>query len=125
MDNKDKDLDRFVSELDALTPDDLEGDTFHGHTLDAGKWGLYQKIVKELCELPDRCRSVLAVDYFDEPYPAEKFAKVTVTLPQAVSMEGDGKNSLAAAAVLCDHLSFTNFGGKIRINFLVNNVWAD
>lgn len=122
---KDRDFERKMEEFATMDRDDFVDDIFCGHTLDADRWSLYQKIVKELCELSDRCRGVLAVDYFDEPYPAEKFAKVTVTLPQAVSMEGDVKNSLAAAAVLCDHLSFTNFGGKIRINFVVDDVWAD
>jgi len=51
-----KDLERFIKELETLDVDDLPGGDFQGKTLDVVQWGIYQRIVKLLEDLPDKWR---------------------------------------------------------------------
>lgn len=123
--NINENLKRFMAELDALEQDDLDEDTFHGHKLDAVQWGVYQRIVKALEDLPDKDDNVLTLDYLEVPCPSDRMATVTIAIPQAAMFASETKNALATAVMLCDRWYIMAMGDKVRLSFVVGNVWME
>lgn len=121
----DEALKKFLADLDTVNFNDLGDATFQGHTLNAVQWGVYQRIVKALDGLPDRCKGVMSLDYLTTPNPSEKDATVTVKMAQTITMDGEVKTALAAAAALCDMVFFSTMSDKIRASFSVSNIWTD
>lgn len=119
-----KDLERFIKELETLDVDDLPDGDFHGKTLDMVQWGVYQRIVKLLEDLPDKCDNILTLDYLEAPHPADKMATVTVSVPTAM-FTAEEKLALAGAVVICDRWYVMASDTKVRLSFVVGNIWKD
>lgn len=120
-----KDLEHFIKELETLDVDDLPGGDFQGKTLDVVQWGVYQRIVKLLVDLPDKCDNILTLDYLEAPHPADKMATVTVSIPKTAMFTTDVKVALAGAVVICDRWYVMASGSKVRLSFVVGNIWKD
>lgn len=105
-----KDLERFIKELE---------------TLDVVQWGIYQRIVKLLEDLPDKCDNILTLDYLESPHPADKMATVTVSIPQTAMFTAEVKLTLAAAVAICDRWYVMSSDSKVRLSFVVGNIWKD
>lgn len=120
-----KDLERFIKELEALDVDDLPSDDFQGKTLDVVQWGIYQRIVKLLEDLPDEYDNILTLDYLEAPHPADKMATVTVSIPKTAMFTADEKLALAGAVVLCDRWYVMASDSKVQLSFVVGNIWKE
>jgi len=120
-----KDLERFMKELETLDVDDLPGGDFQGKTLDVIQWGIYQRIVKLLVDLPDKCDNILTLDYLEAPHPADRMATVTVSIPKTAMFTADTKLALAAAVVICDRWYVMSSDSKVRLSFVVGNIWKE
>lgn len=120
-----KDLERFIQELEALEVDDLPSGNFQGKTLDVVQWGIYQRIVKLLEDLPDKCDNILTLDYLEAPHPADKMATVTVSIPKTAMFTTEVKLALAGAVVICDRWYVMAADSKVRLSFVVGNIWKD
>ena len=103
-----KDLERFIKELE---------------TLDVVQWGVYQRIVKLLEDLPDKCDNILTLDYLEAPHPADKMATVTVSVTKNAMFTTDVKLALAGAVVICDRWYVMASDSKVRLSFVVGNIW--
>lgn len=114
---------KFMADLDALDFDDMDDDAFQGKTVNIIQWNVYLRIVRALAALPDNCKGVLSLDYLKKPNPAERDATVTLKLAQISMIDGDIKTALAAAVLICDNVSFSAIGNKVRIGFTVNDIW--
>jgi len=120
-----KDLERFMKELETLDVDDLPGGDFQGKTLDVVQWGIYQRIVKLLVDLPGKCDNILTLDYLEAPHPADRTATVTVSLPKTAMFTADEKLALAGAVVICDRWYVMSSDSKVRLSFVVGNIWKE
>lgn len=120
-----KDLERFIKELETLDADDPPCGDFQGKTLDVVQWGVYQRIVKLLIDLPDRCDNILTLDYLEVPHPADKMATVTVSIPKTAMFTADVKLALAGAVVICDRWYVMASDSKVRLSFVVGNIWKE
>lgn len=120
-----KDLENFIKELETLDVDDLPGDVFKGKTLDVVQWGIYQRIVKLLEDLPDKCDNILTLDYLEAPHPADMMATVTVSIPKTAMFSADVKLALAGAVMICDRWCIMASDSKVRLSFVVGNIWKD
>lgn len=120
-----KDLERFIKELETLDMDDLPDGDFQGKTLDVVQWGVYQRIVKLLVDLPDKCENILTLDYLEAPHPADKMATVTVSVPKTAMFTTDVKVALAGAVVICDRWYVMASDSKVRLSFVVGNIWEE
>ena len=118
-----KDLEHFMKELETLDVDDLPCGDFQGKTLDVVQWGVYQRIVKLLIDLPDRCDNILTLDYLEVPHPADKMATVTVSVTKNAMFTTDVKLALAGAVVICDRWYVMASDSKVRLSFVVGNIW--
>lgn len=118
-----KDLERFIKELETLDTEDLPGGDFQGKTLDVVQWGVYQRIVKLLEDLPDKCDNILTLDYLEAPHPADKMATVTVSVTKNAVFTADVKLALAGAVVICDRWYVMASDSKVRLSFVVGNIW--
>ena len=120
-----KDLERFIKELEVLDVDDPPIGDFQGKTLDVVQWGIYQRIVKLLEDLPDKCDNILTLDYLEAPHPADKMATVTVSIPKTAMFTTEVKLALAGAVVICDRWYVMAADSKVRLSFVVGNIWKD
>jgi len=120
-----KDLECFIKELETLDVDDLPGGDFQGKTLDVVQWGVYQRIVKLLEDLPDKCDNILTLDYLEAPHPADKMATVTVSIPKTAMFSADTKLALAGTVVICDRWYVMVSDTKVRLSFVVGNIWKE
>lgn len=120
-----KDLERFIKELKTLDVDDLPGGDFQGKTLDVVQWGVYQRIVKLLEDLPDKSDNILTLDYLEVPHPADKMATVTVSIPKTAMFTAEEKLALAGAVVICDRWYVMASDTKTRLSFVVGNIWRE
>ena len=118
-----KDLERFIKELETLDTEDLPSGDFQGKTLDVVQWGVYQRIVKLLEDLPDKCDNILTLDYQEAPHPADKMATVTVSVTKNAMFTTDVKLALAGAVVICDRWYVMASDSKVRLSFVVGNIW--
>lgn len=118
-----KDLERFIKELETLDTEDLPSGDFQGKTLDVVQWGVYQRIVKLLEDLPDKCDNILTLDYLEAPHPADKMATVTVSVTKNAMFTTDVKLALAGAVVICDRWYVMASDSKVRLSFVVGNIW--
>lgn len=116
---------KFMADLDALDFGDMGDDTFQGKTVNIIQWNVYLRIVRALAALPDNCKGVLSLDYLKKPNPAERDATVTLELAQISMIDGEVKTAVAAAVLICDRVSFSAIGGKVRISFAVDHIWMD
>lgn len=80
--------------------DDLPGGDFQGKTLDVVQWGIYQRIVKLLEDLPDKCDNILTLDYLESPHPADRMVTVTVSIPKTTMFTAGEKLALADVTML-------------------------
>lgn len=124
MNINDPAMDKFLADLAAVDFDDLDGDDFHGNHINAGRWRKYRQIVKAVFAMEDKGKS-LKIRYLTEPDPAEDFVSVTVTLPQIISIDTDAKAAFALAVLLSDSIAITTMNDKIRISFIVSDIWMD
>lgn len=120
-----KDLERFIKELETMDVDDLPGEDIQDKTLDTVQWGVYQRIVKLLEDLPDKCDNILTLDYLEAPHPADKMATVTVSIPKTAMFTADEKLALAGAVVICDRWYVMASDTKTRLSFVVDNIWKE
>lgn len=120
-----KDLERFIKELETLEVDDLPSGNFQGKTLDVVQWGGYQRIVKLLENLPNKCDNILTLDYLEAPHPADKMATVTVSIPKTSMFTTEVKLALAGAVVICDRWYVMASDSKVRLSFVVGNIWKE
>lgn len=120
-----KDLERFIKELKTLDVDGLPDGDFQGRTLDVVQWGVYQRIVKLLVDLPDKCNNILTLDYLEAPHPADKMATVTVSVPKTAMFTAEEKLALAGAVVICDRWYVMASDTKTRLSFVVGNIWKE
>lgn len=120
-----KDLEYFIKKLETLDVDDLPGGDFQGKTLDTVQWGFYQRIVKLLEDLPDKCNNILTLDYLEAPHPADKMATLTVSIPKTAMFTAEEKLALAGAVVICDRWYVMASDTKVRLSFVVGNIWKD
>lgn len=120
-----KDLERFIKELKTLDVDDLPDGDFQGRMLDVVQWGVYQRIVKLLVDLPDKCNNILTLDYLEAPHPADKMATVTVSVPKTAMFTAEEKLALAGAVVICDRWYVMASDTKTRLSFVVGNIWKE
>lgn len=124
MNINDPAMDKFLADLAAVDFDDLDGDDFHGNRINTGKWRKYRQIVKAVSALGEKGKS-LKIRYLTEPDPSEDFASVTVTLTQIVYFDADTKAAFALATLLSDNIAMTTMNDKIRISFMVSDIWMD
>lgn len=117
-----KKFDELLAELDTVDFDDLDDD-FHGTTINSERWNIYQQITTALLEAMDKDAHILKINYLREPNPKEEFASATVVMPQLISLDKEVKAAFAKAATLCDSITMTTINNKIRINFIVDDVW--
>lgn len=120
-----KDLERFIKELETMQANDLPSGDFQGKTLDVVQWGIYQRIVKLLKDLPDKSDNILTLDYLEAPHPADKMATVTVSIPKTAMFTAKIKLALAGAVVICDRWYVMASDSKVRLSFVVSNIWKD
>ncbi len=120
-----KELERFIKELETLDADNLPGGDFQGKTLDVVQWGVYQRIVKLLEDLPDKCDNILTLDYLEAPHPADKMATVTASIPKTAMFTAEVKLALAGAVVICDRWYVMASDSKVRLSFVVGNIWKE
>ena len=92
-----KDLERFIKELEALDVDDPPSGNFQGKTLDS----------------------------LEAPHPADKMATVTVSIPKTALFTAEAKLALAGAVVICDRWYVMASDSKVRLSFVVGNIWKD
>lgn len=118
-----KKFDELLAELDTVDFDALDGDDFHGTTINNERWNVYQQITTALLDAMDKNDKILKVDYLRAPNPKEEFAFVTVVMPQLISLGKEVKAAFAQAATLCDNITMTTLSNKIRISFIVDDVW--
>lgn len=116
-------FEKLLAELDTVDFDNLDGDDFHGTTVNGEKWSVYQQITTALLGAMDKNDQILKVHYLREPNPKEEFASVTVVMPQLISLDKEVKAAFAKAATLCDNITMTTINNKIRISFIVDSVW--
>jgi hypothetical protein len=122
-----KTVEDYMEELERLeAAGELDDEPeFHGTVLNLPQWEKYQRIAKPLAALQDKCEAFLNVRYYREPYPAEEYANVTVTLPLTSRVDGEAKNTIADAVQLCDQFFASAIGGKVRLSFIVDHIWAE
>lgn len=120
-----KDLEYFIKKMETLDVDELSGGDFQGKALDTVQWGIYQRIVKLLEDLPDKCDNILTLDYLEAPHPADKMATVTVSVPKTAMFTAEEKLALAGAVVICDRWYVMASDTKVRLSFVVGNIWKD
>lgn len=118
-------FEKLLAELDTMDFDDLGGDDFHGTTVNDERWSVYQQITTALLDAMDRNDRIVKVHYLNKPNPKEKFASVTVVMPQVIGLDKEVKAAFAQAATLCDSIAMTTMDNKIRISFTVNNLWKE
>lgn len=118
-----KDLERFIKELEALDIDDLPSGDFQGKTLNVMQWRTYLQLVKLLEDLPDKCDNILTLDYLEAPHPADKMATVTVSIPKTAMFTAETKFALAGAVAICDRWYVMASDSKVRLSFVVGNIW--
>lgn len=116
-------FDKLLAELDTMDFDALDGDDFNGTTINNERWSVYQQITTALLDAMDKDDHILKVHYLRDPNPKEEFASVTVVMPQLISLDKEVKAAFALAATLCDNITMTTINNKIRISFIVDNVW--
>lgn len=115
-------FEKLLAELDTVDFDDLDDD-FNGTTINSERWSVYQQITTALLDAMDNDEHILKVHYLREPNPKEEFASVTVVMPQLIILDKEVKAAFAQAATLCDSITMTTLSNKIRISFIVDDVW--
>lgn len=119
-------MERFLADLAAVDYNSLDEDEFQGHHINTTKWRKYCQVVKAVRSIQDKdSKSVLKTHYLTEPDPSEDSAAVMVVFPQAVASNADAKTAFALAALLCDNIAMTTMSGKIRMSFVVTDIWTD
>lgn len=119
-------MEKFLADLDAVDFDDFDDDGFHGNTINAEKWQKYRQIVKAMVALRGKDnKSILKIHYLTEPDPAEEFVSAMAVFPQAVALGADTKNVFTLATLLSDSIAMTTAGNKIRISFVVSDIWTN
>ena len=118
-------FEKLLDELDTVDFDDLDGDDFHGTTVNAERWSVYQQITTALLEAMDKNDRILKVNYLTKPNPAEELASVMVVMPHMIGLSREVKAAFAQAATLCDSIAMTTMDNKIRVSFMVDHIWKD
>jgi hypothetical protein len=120
-----KDLEWFIKELETMDANDLPSGDFQGKTLDTVQWGVYQRIVKLLEDLPDKSDNILTLDYLEAPHPADKMATVTVSITKNAMFTAEEKLALAGSVMICDRWYVMASDSKVRLSFVVGNIWKE
>lgn len=118
-------FEKLLAELDTMDFDDLDGDDFHGTTVNDERWSVYQQITTALLDAMDKNDHILKVHYLRNPNPAEEFASVMVVMSQLVRLDKEVKAAFAQAAALCDSIAMTAMDNKIRVSFIVGQIWRE
>lgn len=112
------------TELDTMDFDNLEQD-FHGVAVDEEQWRKYQTIVKELLTVRDIGQGVYKVLYAEAPDPLSEYASAMLVLDKLAALNGEARAAFATAASLCDSITITTSGDKVRASFAIDNIWKD
>lgn len=124
--NNDPVVEKFMADLAAVNFDDLGVEEFQGHHVNTAKWRRYCQVVKAVRFTQDEDgKSILKIHHLEKPDPVEESAAVMVVLPQAVALNADAKTAFALAALLCDDIAMTTMENKVRISFVVSDIWTD
>lgn len=97
----------------------------NGVTVEEEQWRKYQMIVKELLTIRDIGQGVSKVLYAEAPDPLTEYASAMLVLDTLSALNGDAKAAFATAASLCDSITITTSGGKVRASFAIDHIWKD
>ena len=117
-------LEKFLAELDTMDPEDLEGD-FEGVTVNITQWKKYQTIVNSLLAVQEKGWGIVKINYLKEPNPKDEHASVMIVLGKLASLDGEAKAAVIMAASLCDRITITTNGDKVRVSFTTDNIWEN
>ena len=117
-------MEKLLTDLDTVDFDSLDQD-FRGVTVDEEQWRKYQMIVKELLTVRDIGQGVSKVLYAEAPDPLTEYASAMLVLDTLSALNGDAKAAFAMAASLCDSITITTSGGKVRVSFAIDHIWKD
>lgn len=117
-------MEKLLADLDTVDFDSLDQD-FRGVTVDEEQWRKYQMIVKELLTIRDIGQGVSKVLYAEAPDPLTEYASAMLVLDTLSALNGDAKAAFATAASLCDSITITTSGGKVRASFAIDHIWKD
>lgn len=118
-------FEKLLAELDTMDFDDMDGDDFHGTTVNDEKWSVYQQITTALLNVMDKNDRILKVHHLSKPNSAEEFASVMVVMSQMIGLNKEVKAAFVQAATLCDSIAMTATDNKIRISFTVDQIWKE
>ena len=117
-------MEKLLADLDTADFDSLDQD-FSGVTVDEEQWHKYQMIVKELLTIRDIGEGVSKVLYAEAPDPLTEYASAMLVLDTLSALTGEAKAAFATAASLCDSITITTSGGKVRASFAIDHIWKD
>lgn len=111
---KEKDTDLFP-DLDIMPAAGINPDA----------WDRHWAIVSGLAAAKESMDGVLELQYTRVPDTESDYISTTLKMGKAASLRAGSVTAFAIAAALADLISVTAIGDKVRINFLVGNVWKD
>ncbi len=117
-------MEKLLADLDTVDFDDL-GDDFRGVAVNEDQWYKYQLIVKALLAAKNKGRGISKVDYLTAPDPQSEYAGVMIVLDKVSAFDGDAKAALIMAESLCDRVTITTNGDKVRASFTVDPIWKE
>lgn len=117
-------IEKLMADLDAVDFDDL-GNDFRGGAVNEDQWYKYQMIVKALLTAKNKGQGVSKVEYLTAPDQMSEYAGAMIVLNKLASLDGDAKAAVIMAASLCDRITVTANGDKVRASFTVDAIWNE